>query len=227
MFFNLDNNKMIIKVAEDFARKFYAKFDPSHDFLHAERVRKLALKIANDPRTPQPVDVTVVELAALLHDVGDLKYNNEGFDGLRRVLLNAKCPEVIVERVITIADNISYRKEMKRLEEPPTDEKLRNELQSPEFLIVQDADRLDAIGAIGVARTFAFGSARNRPFYDAVKQDMEQYHSGPYSEATLDHFFDKLFKLKSLMKTPLGKELARRRHEAMKLFVDNFISELK
>lgn len=191
--------------------------EAGHDWYHIERVWKLSVKIAEK----EPCNREVVELAALLHDIADPKFHN-GDETLaltvsREFLESCNAPEEVIEQVMFIIKNISFKN---RHEAP---ENLPVELQ-----IVQDADRLDAIGAIGIARTFNFGGFRNNPMYDPeIKPDLEMSKE-KYKKSngtTVNHFYEKLLLLKDLMNTEQGKKMAAERHQFMLDFLDEFYKE--
>ncbi|MET4138819.1 HD domain-containing protein [Pedobacter sp. UYP1] len=191
--------------------------EAGHDWFHIERVYKTALSI----NTKEGGDLLLVTLAALLHDIADSKFNNGDEEigpqlagnFLRTLGLTAG---VILE-VQQIIRNLSYKASLGKIE-----------FSSKELDIVQDADRLDAIGAIGIARAFTYGGYKNRVLYDPeIKPDLnmskEAYKN---SEApTINHFYEKLLRLKDLMKTRTGKELAEQRHQFMLLYLNQFYSE--
>lgn len=195
---------LIRQAVEEFVQKDMAGQDGSHDYAHVERVRSLALEIASKEGT---ADMQIVEIGALMHDVKDHKYCKAGEDGQSAVqeFLGSLggCSKEFIDSVGEVVGNVSYSKEVKRGGILP---------MTPELACVQDADRLDAIGAVGIARCFTFGGSRNRSMY-----------GGP--ESSLEHFDDKLFKIRKMMKTSTGKTLAAQRHEFMKLFYDQFKTE--
>lgn len=191
--------------------------EAGHDWFHIERVYKTALSI----NTKEGGDLLLVTLAALLHDIADSKFNNGDEEigpqlagnFLRTLGLTAG----VVLEVQQIIRNLSYKASLGKIG-----------FSSKELDIVQDADRLDAIGAIGIARAFTYGGYKNRVLYDPeIKPDLnmskEAYKN---SEApTINHFYEKLLRLKDLMKTRTGKELAEQRHQFMLLYLNQFYSE--
>lgn len=197
--------------------------DPGHDWLHVERVWRTARQLAER----EGARGDVVDLAALLHDVADAKFHGgDDAAGARETaawLRELGVEEELLERTVEVVRAIHFPGPSVGVEEE------RRRSPSLEHAVVQDADRLDAIGAIGVARAFSFGGARGRPFYDAqsvpdLTMDRERYKasSGP----TLDHFDEKLLLLKERMLTASGRELARSRHAFLERFVRQFRSEL-
>ena len=181
--------------------------EAGHDWFHIERVWKLSNKIA----ATETCNVAVVELSALLHDIADPKFH-EGDETLalkisNEFLQNQNVPKEIIVQVLFVIKNISFKN---RGEVPKV---LPIELQ-----IVQDADRLDAIGAIGIARTFNFGGFKNNLMYHPdlppkLNQTKEEYKKS--TGTTINHFYEKLLLLKDLMNTKTGKNLAENRHQLM------------
>jgi uncharacterized protein len=198
------NSSFEIRQVEDFAKNNLANHDGGHDWWHLERVRNNAFQIMEAEETGDPV---IVEIAALLHDIGDSKFKEKGIDNteevLHRFLTGLELDERIIEKVIFINRNLSFSKG-KRPEEI-----------SVEFMIVQDADRLDAIGAIGIARAFNYGGFVNNPIFDPLGAE----HS------TIGHFYDKLLKLKDLMNTETGRRIADDRHRFLELYLKQFYHE--
>lgn len=191
--------------------------EAGHDWFHVERVWKLSKKIAQNEKC----NLMVVELGALLHDIADPKFHDGdetlalriSSDFLHRI---AVAPEII-EEVLYILKNISFKN---RAELP---EQLSVELQ-----IVQDADRLDAIGAIGIARTFNFGGYKNNLMYHpdlppVLDMSKEEYKKS--KGTTINHFYEKLLLLKEMMHTQAAKKIASERHDFMLRFLDEFYKE--
>jgi uncharacterized protein len=188
-----------------------------HDWFHVERVFQTATKIAKNEKD---VDLFIIQSAALLHDLGDWKVKNS--DKTEEAILYAACSELGVakedtEKILAIILNMSFSKNV------GTKKRLSREGQ-----IVQDADRLEALGAIGIARAFAYGGKKNRQIYDpAVKprkfQSTEEYRTA--EGHTINHFYEKLFKLRNLLNTKTAKQLALKREKFMKAFLKEFYSE--
>ena len=188
-----------------------------HDWFHIERVYKNALLIAEE----EECDLTVVKLAALLHDIADSKFHggdeSVGPKTARTFLESQNVSEAIISHVIAIIENISFK-----------GGNFEKKFHSKELEIVQDADRLDAIGAIGIARTFNYGGFKNRPLYNPniqpnLNMSKEEYKN---SEApTLNHFYEKLLLLKDKMNTETGKKIATKRHDFMVTFLSQFYAE--
>ncbi|AZA77699.1 HD domain-containing protein [Chryseobacterium sp. G0186] len=191
--------------------------EAGHDWFHIERVWKLSKKIAET----EDCDQEVVELSALLHDIADPKFHN-GDETIapkisRAFLEEQNVPNETVEKVLYIIENISF----KNRSNAPADPSL-------ELQIVQDADRIDAIGAIGIARTFNFGGFKNNPMYDPEAQPNLGMSKEEYKKSngtTINHFYEKLLLLKNLMNTEKGKKMAEERHDYMLNFLDQFYKE--
>ena len=198
------NSSFEIRQVEDFARKNMGKHDGGHDWWHLERVRNNAFQIMEAEGTGDP---QIVEIASLLHDIGDSKFREtEALDTteiLNHFLRGLEVDRRIIEEVIFINRNLSFSKGK------------RPGNVSSEFMIVQDADRLDAIGAIGIARAFNYGGFRNNPIFDPTGS----------GHSTIGHFYDKLLKLKDLMNTEAGRKLAEERHRFLDLFLRQFYHE--
>ncbi|KAM0790062.1 hypothetical protein ACM66B_005390 [Microbotryomycetes sp. NB124-2] len=236
-------DQLLLKHFLDEACAHHARFDPSHDFYHVRRVTLLALSIAHslaNPSTsgkPRHVDLLVVQLAALAHDMLDKKYLPKDRSGspptakshLARLYKGFE--HVITEQqqdlVARIVDNVSYSKEVKRIAEGKQTQWHETCL---ELHCVQDADKLDAIGAMGVMRCSAYSGVTNRPLHIPPTTSSTSGLLRPSSldatdetvatDSAIDHFDDKLFKLEGMMKTQRGKELARQRTEFMRVFVE-------
>lgn len=191
--------------------------EAGHDWFHIERVWKLSKKIADS----ETCNLQVVELGALLHDIADPKFH-DGDETLalkisNEFLQNQNVSAEIIEQVLFIIKNISF----KNREEAP-------EILPIELQIVQDADRIDAIGAIGIARTFNYGGFKNNLMYHpdiqpALNMTKEEYKKS--KGTTINHFYEKLLLLKDLMNTGTGKKLAEERHDFMVEFLDQFARE--
>lgn len=211
------NNIDIISKTITFVKEKLKNAEGGHDWFHIERVYKNTLQIAKD----EVCNETVVKLAALLHDIADSKFNDGdetvGPEIARTFLESEAVDEEIVNHVIKIIENISYK-----------GGNFQKEFTSIELDIVQDADRLDALGAIGIARAFNYGGFKNRALYDPkiapkLKMTKEEYKSN--DAPTLNHFYEKLFLLKVKMNTPTAKQIALERHRYMESFVAQFYAE--
>lgn len=207
----------IIEKTVDFVKKELQGAEAGHDWYHIERVWKLAEHISKSENANEEV----VALAALLHDIADPKFHNGNetlaLEVSKRFLTEISADESTIEQVLYIIQNISF----KNRGEAPANPSL-------ELQIVQDADRLDAIGAIGIARTFNFGGFKNNAMYDpeiAPKLNMSKEEYKKSNGTTINHFHEKLLLLKDLMNTETGKKLAAERHQYMLGFLEQFHKE--
>ena len=193
--------------------------EAGHDWFHIERVWKLSKKIAKNEKA----NTEIVELAALLHDIADPKFH-DGDETLAikislEFLKSIDVEENIINQVLYIIEYISFKN---RSQAP--------EIPSIELQIVQDADRLDAIGAIGIARTFNFGGFKNNLMYHPDIQPQLNMSKEEYKKSngtTINHFYEKLLLLKDLMNTETAKKIASERHDFMLKFLDEFYKEWK
>lgn len=199
-----------IQLCETLVKEIYEKMDASHDFQHIERVYMNAEAIL---QTEQSANVKIVRLAVLLHDVSDAKYAADKSDE-ERILAALNLTDEEIQHIRAVIAEVSFNG--------------GNELEatSLESKIVRDADRLDAIGAIGIARTFAYGGAKGRKLYDDAEEargnmSVEEYRTK--STASVTHFYEKLLLLKDLMVTAKGREMAKQRHA----FMEQFLQQLK
>ena len=188
-----------------------------HDWFHIERVYRNAILISKN----EVCDTVVVQLGALLHDIADSKFHDGdetiGPKIAREFLELQQVDELTLAHVIKIIENISYK-----------GGNFEKKFSSIELDIVQDADRLDAIGAIGIARMFNYGGFKNRTIYDPqiapnLKMTKEEYKKN--TSPTINHFYEKLFLLKDKMNTATGKEIAKERHRYMEGFLSQFYAE--
>lgn len=200
-----------------FVKNQLANAEGGHDWFHIQRVFKNAISIAEK----ETCDITVVKLAALLHDIADSKFHNGdetiGPKVARDFLTEQKADEATINHVVAIIENISFK-----------GGNFKSDFSSLELQIVQDADRLDAIGAIGIARTFNYGGFKNRPMYDpaiAPKMNMTKEEYKKSDAPTVNHFYEKLLLLQDKMNTETGKKMAKERHQFMELFLAQFYSE--
>jgi uncharacterized protein len=191
--------------------------EAGHDWFHIERVYRNALHIADQENCNREV----VQLAALLHDIADSKFHGGdesiGPQTARTFLESQNVEAATINHVVKIIENISFK-----------GGNTTRTFSSLELDIVQDADRLDAIGAIGIARTFNYGGFKNRPLYDpAIAPNMhmtkDEYKAS--QAPTLNHFYEKLLLLKDRMNTSTGKKLAEDRHRFMEVFLAQFYAE--
>lgn len=213
------NRVDVIKHAEKFVQKALANEGTGHDWWHIERVRNNAKLICKTEKA----DSFIVDLALLLHDVGDRKVINTDEDDYsiaRNFLKKQRVPAQMIEEIMFIIENMSFSKSLNT----------KKDSAPIEFYVVQDADRLDAMGAIGIARVFAYGGKVSRPLYDPRTKVQEFTSTKSYRKAkssSLNHFEEKLFLLKELMNTRTAKQIARERHVYMKAYVKQFMLEWK
>ncbi|HEX8994817.1 MAG TPA: HD domain-containing protein [Ktedonobacterales bacterium] len=205
----------LLTSAEAFARQALASDSSGHDWSHVERVRRVARTIAR----AEGADSFICELAALLHDVADYKIAGDEATGLARVhgwLETQRCDAQTIERVMEIISTMSFAGGK------------RPDMTTLEGKIVQDADRLDAIGAVGVARAFAYGGAKGRAMHDPAQPPRERMTVEAYRHQpapTINHFYEKLLLLKDRMNTRYAREMAEQRHQFMLTFLDQFYAE--
>lgn len=229
------SNPDIINEAKRFVKESMKSNDPSHDWNHVERVYKLAIYLSNEEKQLNPniyFDMEIVELAALFHDIVDFKYNSHisNLDDMSEKILNEffekfNYPKEKIDKILSIISNISWRKELELSSKA-------NEI-SFELKVVRDADRLDAIGAVGIARCMAFTGAKNRPIYQADLKPIENMTADQYNKQTIknestaiNHFYEKLVKIKDKMTTETGKKLALERHNFMIQYLNQFDKEI-
>ena len=207
----------IIEKTIAFVKQKLENAEGGHDWFHIERVYKNALLIAKDEKC----DEIIVKLGALLHDIADSKFHNGdetvGPKVAREFLESENVEESIIEHVINIIKNISFK-----------GGNFEKEFTSIELEIVQDADRLDAIGAIGISRAFNYGGYKNRQLYNPeilpnLSMSKEEYKNS--KSPTLNHFYEKLLLLKDKMNTNTGKKIAQNRHNFMETFLTQFNEE--
>lgn len=206
-----------ITLTINFVKEKLEGAEAGHDWFHIERVWKLSKKIAEK----EGGNLEVIELSALLHDIADPKFHN-GDETLALKISQNFLEEIhvegeLIEQVLFVIKNISFKNRAEAPENPPL-----------ELQIVQDADRLDAIGAIGIARTFNFGGFKNNLMYHPeIKPNLgmnkEEYKKS--NGTTINHFYEKLLLLKDLMNTETGKRIASERHDFMLQFLDEFYKE--
>nr|WP_314497705.1 HD domain-containing protein [uncultured Chryseobacterium sp.] len=207
----------IIENTVQFVKEKLQGAEAGHDWFHIERVWKLSKKIAETEKC----NLVVVELSALLHDIADPKFH-QGDETLalkisREFLDSQNVNEEIIQQVLFVIENISFKN---RGDAPKA--------LSVELKIVQDADRIDAIGAIGVARTFNFGGFKNNLMYHPDLKPQLNMSKENYKKSdgtTINHFYEKLLLLKDLMNTQEGKRIAEERHHFMLNFLDQFYKE--
>ncbi len=206
----------IIQQTAEYIKAEFQDDSSGHDWWHIYRVWKNALALCQHEKA----DEFIVQLAALLHDLDDWKFNENGDETPHRAkawMQGCGVDPQVNEKVCEIIRHISFK-----------GAKVENKMNSLEGFIVQDADRLDAIGAIGIGRAFAYGGYKNRPLYDPeipvqMHESFEQYKKS--KSATINHFYEKLLLLKNMMNTPTAKRVAEERHAVMVRFLDQFMAE--
>ena len=211
------NHQHIISNTEAFVKSTLKNAEGGHDWFHILRVWNNAKLIA----VHENVDGFIVELGALLHDIADSKFHNGdetiGPKIAREFLESQQVDTSVIKHIERIISNISYK-----------GGNFNQKFTSPELDVIQDADRLDAIGAIGVARCFNYGGFKNRPLYNPeikpnLHQSKEEYKNS--KAPTINHFYEKLLLLKDRMNTKTGRRLAEERHLYMEQFLTQFYNE--
>ncbi len=211
------NEKEIISITAAYVKKELQGAEGGHDWWHIERVWNNAKLISQN----EPVNIFIVELAALLHDIADAKFHNGDENAgplkAKKILEELSIEKDIITHVENIIRNISFK-----------GGNFTQDFYSPELAVVQDADRLDALGAIGIARAFNYGGFKNREMYNpSVSPDMEM-NIDTYKKSTaptINHFYEKLLLLKERMNTATGRKLAEERHRFMEIFLEQFYKE--
>jgi len=214
----MDNQqRKIIENTRKFVQQTLENAEAGHDFWHILRVLKLSEKIAKQ----EGGDLFIIRLGALLHDIADSKFHNGdetiGPKVAKDFLKSQKVDEATMTHIVKIIENISFKNTFDG-----------QRFTSKELQVIQDADRLDAIGAIGIARAFVYGGHKNNPIYNPdlkvnLQMTKEEYKKGDTS--TINHFYEKLLKLKDLMNTETGRQLALKRHTFMEQFLEEFYDE--
>ncbi|MEK7526068.1 MAG: HD domain-containing protein [Patescibacteria group bacterium] len=211
------NKREIIKKTKDYVKKTLSGEGSGHDWWHVYRVWSTAKTIGKE----ENADMFVVELASLLHDIADWKFNDGDEDAGARAsrvwLESLNVDSQVVDHVCNIVATSSFK-----------GAGVKTEMKTLEGKVMQDADRLDAIGAIGIARTFAYGGHKGREMHNPdIKPDFhttaEQYKNNV--TPTINHFYEKLLLLKNLMNTKSAKRMAQGRHKYMEQFLDRFYQE--
>ena len=201
------------KKLESYIKKIFEDDSSGHDYFHSVRVYKMAMKVAEE----EICDKNIVMMASLLHDVDDKKlFQTENNANARTVLMDVGISQKDIERVVAIIESVSYR---------------GNDSVVPQTIegkIVQDADRLDAIGAVGIARAFAYGGSHGRKLYDPdisplLNMDEEEYYKN--AGTTINHFYEKLLLIKELLNTDTAKRIAKKRQLFMEQFLEEFYAE--
>ncbi|MEM9144240.1 MAG: HD domain-containing protein [Bacteroidota bacterium] len=210
----------IIEATVAFVKSTLKGAESGHDWFHTQRVFNNTILIAKDEK----VDVLTASLAALLHDIADAKFHDgdETIGPKRAIdfLSSIAVEHTIIDHVVKIIENISFKNSF--------DETRKGQFNSRELQVVQDADRLDAIGAIGIARAFNYGGYKNRELYNPdipprLNLTKEEYKTS--ITPTINHFYEKLLLLKYKMNTKTGKKLAEKRHQFLLDYLDRFYAE--
>lgn len=205
----------MIQATIAYVRELFAGESSGHDFEHTMRVYQLAIRIAEQ----EGADADVVGLSALLHDVDDRKLSPEtceNMDRTRHFLKTHGVEPELTERICRIIGEVSFK---------GTDSVKPTSLEG---CCVQDADRLDAMGAVGIARAFAFGGSRGRKMYDPQIQPNRNMDAAAYAAnegTTVNHFYEKLLLLEAMMTTDTGRRLAKQRHRFMEQYLEQFFKE--
>lgn len=203
-----------INLTENYIRNIFENDSTGHDWWHINRVRNIALKIADS----EGGNRFIIEMSALLHDVDDWKINVEGNSSrATKWLKNIKTADSDSKKILEVIEQVSFK-----------GAGVKNEANNIEAKIVQDADRLDAIGAIGIARTFAYGGSKQRPIYipeikPTLHEDFDSYKKT--TAPTINHFYEKLLLLKNRLNTKTAIEIAKNRHTFMETFLEQFFKE--
>lgn len=211
-------NEKIIENALKYVKDFFENDASGHDYFHTVRVYNSAVKIAE----AEGADATITALAALLHDVDDRKLSTETYESkcnARNFLISQKADKEEIEHITEIIGSVSFKGTQSEVP------------KSLEGKCVQDADRLDAIGAVGIARAFAYGGNKNRKMYDPdimpkIGMTEREYFENEDS-TTVNHFFEKLFLLKNMMNTESARKMAEERDRFMHTYIEEFLKEVK
>lgn len=212
------NNTEILKATKTYVKSVLVNAEGGHDWFHTLRVFNNAMLIAKN----ETVDLLVVQLAALLHDIADSKFHegNEtiGPEMTLKFLFKHNLDSNDIEHVVNIIKHMSFKNSLENSQS----------FNSLELQVVQDADRLDAIGAIGIARAFNYGGFKNRGLFDPsikpnLKMTKAEYKAS--TAPTINHFYEKLLLLKNNMNTTTGKRIAQQRHKFMEQYLEQFFAE--
>ncbi|MEO6524103.1 MAG: HD domain-containing protein [Mucilaginibacter sp.] len=213
----MDTNQQLIKQTAQYVKITLQGAEAGHDWFHIQRVWNNAKLIGSQER----VDMLIVELAALLHDIADSKFHNGdeeiGPQTAGAFLKSINANADVIEHVQQIIRYMSFKASFDEVK-----------FNSLELQVVQDADRLDAIGAIGIARAFTYGGFKNRELYDPaippnLSMSKEEYKNT--LSPTINHFYEKLLLLKDKMNTKTGKQIAQQRHQFMEQYLEQFYGE--
>jgi len=220
----------IIKKTELFVKKTLSEDSTGHDWWHVHRVRNLAKRIARH----EDADIFIVELAALLHDIGDYKFfegdEKAGVVKVKEWLSSLEISPSLIDKIVEITSRVSFMHSLPDKSKGKSKKNSTIPIFSKELMAVTDADRLDAIGAIGIARAFTYGGFFNRLIYDPATKPSKSITKEEYKTTkapSINHFYEKLLKLKNMMHTKLGRKMARRRHRFLNLYLKQFFKEWK
>ena len=206
-------SESVFDAAKDYIRDLFEGDGSGHDYFHSVRVHDVAVTI----QATEGGDLDVIRLAALLHDADDRKlFDSADYDNARRFMGDNGIPDDVQERVVHVISQISFKGK---------DSVVPDSLEGK---IVQDADRLDAIGAIGIGRAFAYGGSRSRPMHvpgQGFLEDMDADTYYSHENTTINHFYEKLLLLKDMMNTPAARDMAEGRHRFMESFLEEFYAE--
>lgn len=211
-------NDQLIEATKTFVKETLENAEGGHDWFHTLRVFNNALLISKN----EDINLLIVQLGALLHDIADSKFH-DGDEGVgpkmaREFLFKHHVDSSIIEHVVNIIKHISFKNSLDG----------KSSFVSKELEVIQDADRLDAIGAIGIARCFNYGGFKNRSLHDpSIKPDLNM-SKAEYKSSTapsINHFYEKLLLLKDKMNTKTGKQIAEKRHHFMELYLNQFYDE--
>ncbi|MGD9128939.1 MAG: HD domain-containing protein [Candidatus Woesebacteria bacterium] len=213
-----DRDKKILLKLKKIIKKRFINEATGHDWFHMERVLQMAVKISEEEK---PSDIFVLEAASLLHDIADYKFSDGdekiGLLEARRILQNLGVDEKKIKHVCQIIDSVSFK-----------GLKVKTRVETLEGKIVHDADRLDSIGALGIARTFAYGGRMARILHDPRIKPVKHSSFEDYKKkqsTTINHFYEKLLYIKNTLYTDLAKNIAQSRHDFMLQFLEKFYKE--
>ncbi len=213
----MNNKEKILVETRKYVKETLEKAEAGHDYWHIRRVLKNAEKIAEK----EGGDLFVIRMGSLLHDIADAKFydgdESVGPQKATEFLKKHQVEDELIKKIVLIIENISFKNSFEG-----------QKYTSKELEIIQDADRLDAIGAIGIARAFIYGGYKNNPIYHPgispkLTQTKQEYKKG--KTTTINHFYEKLLKLKDMMNTETGKKMAEERHVFMESFLEQFYNE--
>lgn len=211
-------NSQLIEKTKNFVKETLKNAEGGHDWFHTLRVYNNAILISKN----ESVNELIVALGALLHDIADSKFTNGdetvGPKMAREFLFKHNVDSLVIEHVINIIKHVSFKNSLEKT----------TPFSSKELEVIQDADRLDALGAMGIARCFNYGGFKNRALFDPsikpnLKMSKEEYKTS--TAPTINHFYEKLLLLKDKMNTKTGKKIAEKRHLFMEQYLEQFYAE--